>query len=182
MKMIDIPLKAGQPWPIGRGRVVRVLDALHPVTIKTQALNGKSNQETKLIANMGAEFVPFEKADIVSEFDQVVKIAYSELNIFDNRLGVESATVMQVVEPQKNRVLSNHIVDDSARIQVLAANPKRKKSLIKTSANVFFYNSEVGGSGVEIDGEFDDESNGELWAVAPAGQVRVVELIEINYS
>ena len=179
--MIDIPLKAGQPWPIGRGRVVRVLDALHPVTIKTQALNGKSNQETKLIANMGAEFVPFEKADIVSEFDQVVKIAYSELNIFDNRLGVESATVMQVLEPQKNRIIKSFIVDDSVRVQMLEENPKRKKALIKTNSDVMFYNSEVGGDGISIDGEFDDESNGELWAVAPAGQVRIVALIEINY-
>lgn len=180
MKMIDIPLKAGQSWPIGRGRVVRVLDALHPVTIKTQALNGKSNQETKLIANMGAEFVPFEKADIVSEFDQVVKIAYSELNIFDNRLGVESATVMQVLSPQVTRKINNFFVGTVNRVNVLAANPKRKKALIATGGEITFFDTEYSVEGFKIDGDFDEQSNSELWAIATtATNIRVMEF---NYA
>jgi hypothetical protein len=180
MKMLDIPLKAGQPWEIGRGRFVRVFDALYPVTIKTQALNGKSNQESKLIANMGAEFVPFSKADIVSEHDQIIRIAYSELHIFDNRLGVENATVMQVLSPQIKREINSYPVGETVRVQVLAASTKRKKALIATSGECVFYSSEAGGAGFKINGDFDELSNSELWVISSAGSVDV-EVMEFSY-
>jgi hypothetical protein len=181
MKMVNLPLKAGQPWPIGRGRYVRVFDALYPITIKTQALNGKSNQESQLITNMGAEFVPFDKADIVCEHDQVVKIAYSELPIFDNRIGVEAATIMQVLSPQVFRSINKYPVTDAVRVQILDANIKRKKALIATSNEVVFYSAQDGGSGFKINGDFDEISNTELWAVSSVGSSDI-EVMEFIYE
>lgn len=180
MQLLTIPLKANQTWPLNRGRFVRVFDALYPVTIKTQVNGTGSNQESKLIANMGAEFVPFERAELVSEKDQTVVLAYSELNIFDNRMGVESSTIMQTLSPQVARIISNYAVTDSARVKVLAANTKRKKALIATTAECVFYDSETGGAGFKINGDFDDSSNGELWALATTAAS--VEVMEFNYD
>lgn len=178
MQLLTIPLKANQPWPINRGRFVRVFDALYPVTIKTQVNGTGSNQETKLIANMGAEFIPFERATIVSEHDQTVVIAFSELPIFDNRMGVESSTVMQVLSPQVARNISTHAITNAARVKVLDANPKRKNALVAASAFCVFYDAETGGDGFTLNGDFDDASNGELWAVAiTAAEIEIMEFI-----
>lgn len=182
MKMLDIPLKAGMPWTIGRGRFVRVFDALYPITIKTQALNGKSNQETKLIANMGAEFVQFEKADIVSEHDQIIRIAYSELNIFDNRLGLDEATKMQVVSPQVVRTIDSFYIPNAERYKILDADVKRKKALIACRVECKFFTEETGNIGFTIDGDFDDYSNTELWVEAADGTTAIVDVMGFYYE
>lgn len=180
MKLLKIPLKAGQHLPIGRGRFVRVFDAVHPITIKTQALAGKSNQDTLMIANMGAEFVPFEKADLVSDYDQVILIAYSEMQIFDNRLGAENGTTLQTVAPQTTRLIENYAIDNSTRVKILNANTKRKNALVATNAEVTFYNDQAGGSGFKINGDFDEQSNSELWAIATSAAL--IEVMEFSHE
>lgn len=179
MQLLTIPLKADQPWPINRGRFVRVFDALYPVELKTQVNGTGSNQETKLIANMGAEFIPFERATIVSEYDQTITIAFSELPIFDNRMGVESSTIMQVLSPQVARNISNHAITNAARVKILDADTKRKSALVATTAECVFYDAETGGAGFKINGDFDETSNGELWAIATTAAN--VEVMEFTY-
>lgn len=166
MHLLKIPLQAGQPWPINRGRFVRVFDAVHPIEIKTTVLSSGSNQQTKLLANMGAEFTPFEKAELYSEKTQLVTIAYSELPIFDNRMGVEAATVLQVVSPQQIRRIDSFTVDNTKRTQILMADSKRVKALLSASQECEFFTTQTGGKGFKINGEFDDSGNNELWAVA----------------
>lgn len=178
MKKVTLNLKAGRPIPINRGRFVRVFDALHPIVVKTQTLGQFSNQESELIANTGAEFQLFESAEVVSEYDQKVVIAYSELMIFDNRLGVESATIMQTVSAQVEREIKSHQIT-AVRTKILTANPKRKKALIATRGVVTFYDAEVGGAGFKLDGDFDEQSNSELWASATSAAT--IDVMEFNY-
>lgn len=180
MKLLTIPLKAGQSWSINRGRFIRVFDAIYPVKIKTTVLSGGSNQETTLIANTGAEFTPFSKAELISDHDQTIRIAYSELLIFDNRLGVEAATVMQTVSPQTTRQISNLFVDNSGRVQILFANTKRKNALIATGGEVTFFDTQASVEGFKIDGDFDEQSNQELWAIADAGTN--IQVMEFSYE
>lgn len=166
MKLLTIPLQAGQTWPINRGRFIRVFDALYPVKIETTVLNGGSNQDTKMLANTGAEFTPFSKAVISSEKTQTVTIAYSELPIFDNRIGVADATVMQVVAPQIVRRIESFSVDSLERVKVLDSDIKRKSATVAAVGECTFFDAEVGGSGFKINGDFDDCGNNELWCIA----------------
>lgn len=177
MKLEIIALKADTPYTIGRGRVVRLLEAARPVKIETQALSTSDNQNGTLLANIGAEFKTFQTAQLMSESDQVITIAYSELEIYDNRLGVNGALIVESVS-RGAALCEMHNISLAAgvRVQILPADSRRRTALVSTTGPVVVYPSAAAATGFTVDGVLEHECSGELWAQAAA--VQTVEIVE----
>lgn len=176
MRIQKINLNADVPFVIGRGRYVRLLEAIEPVRIETQTLNEKSNQNGDLLANVGGEFFPFERATLISNIAQTVVIAYSELPIFDNRLGVNGALISEVVSKGAASVAIKNVALAAGRVEVLAGDVRRRTALINTSDEVTFYADATGGTGFVVDGVLEHECQGALYAEG-AGTVSVMEYL-----
>lgn len=177
MKLEIIALKADTPYTIGRGRVVRLLEAAYPVKIETQALSTSDNQNGTLLANIGAEFKTFQTAQLMSESDQVITIAYSELEIYDNRLGVNGALIVESVS-RGAALCEMHNISLAAgvRVQILTTDTRRRTALVSTTGPVVLYPSAAAATGFTVDGVLEHECSGELWAQAAAAQT--VEIVE----
>lgn len=177
MKLEKIALQAETPYTIGRGRVVRLLEAAHPVKIETQALSTQDNQNGTLLANIGAEFKTFRTAQLLSDFDQVITIAYSELEIYDNRLGVNGALIVESV-PRGAALCEMHNISLTAgvRVKILATDTRRRTALVSTTGPVVLYPSAAAVAGFTVNGVLEHESSAELWAQAAAAQT--VEIVE----
>lgn len=130
----ELPLKNGGLVGIGKGRYFRVLKASYPITIRTYGANG--TQEAEILANTGAEFEPFSRAEIFSEQDQNVVIAYSNLPIYDNRLGVDENTLLKLDAHRTATGLAELVAAGNNEVLTVPANPNRKSLIIQAgSAN-----------------------------------------------
>lgn len=181
MNLFTIQLRAGVAHLIGRGRYVRVFDAPGKIQIRTQALGSLANQTAYLIANMGCELNQFEQAELLSETDQTITIAWSELAIYDNRLGASEANTLQVVPPQVSRVISETTVTNAARVKILDANSKRKNAQLAIPGDVLLFDAQAGGAGFAFNGDFEEQANGELWAQAVGADV-VCSVMDYHYA
>lgn len=176
MKLLKVELKAGIPLTIGRGRFVRLLEAAFPVEIETQALETKGNEGGTLVSNVGAEFVPFERATLTSEKDQQITIAYSELQIYDNRLGVNGALIVESVPRGAALTKIAQKTLNSGRIELLAADSRRRTALLSTSSTIKVFTANSGGVGFTIDGVLEHESQAPLYAEG-SGEVEILEYL-----
>lgn len=176
MKIETLHLQAGIPQWIGRGRYVRVLSASHPVSLETLGIEGGENVHSRMPANIGAEFQAFEKAMVTSDVDQVVEIAYSERIIFDNRLGLDGALILETVERAASGCqIHNHDVTAEG-VEILSGSViNRRTALISTSQAIEVATSQ-GGTRFTVDGVLEHPASGELWAFG-AGQVQVMEYL-----
>lgn len=178
MKLVTLNLKAGIPQDIGRGRFIRILEALHPLNIETVGINSGANQTGLLLSNTGAEFDLFKSAFVTSGQDQTVKIMFSELNIFDNRLGVNDAVVLETVERAAVDYSINTYSADASGIEILSgAVTSRRVAVISTDGPVRISKTQ-GGPSFTVDGVLTHPASGALWASADSAvNVEVLEYL-----
>lgn len=178
MKLLTVELKAGIPRTIGRGRFVRMLEGQFPVEVETQALGTQSNETGKLVANIGAEFHTFERAVLTSEYDQQVTIAYSELAIYDNRLGVDGALIVETVARGTALVEIKSVpLVAGARAELVPIDARRRTAILSTTGPVKVFTTAAGGSGFSVDGVLDHESQAALYAEGDGVTVEVMEYL-----
>lgn len=178
MKILSVELKAGIPRTIGRGRFVRMLEGQFPVTIETQALSTKSNDTGTLMANIGAEFNTFERATLTSEYDQTVVIAYSELPIFDNRLGVDGGLIVETVAKGAAQVeIKTVALTAGNRTELVPVDARRRTALMSTTGPVTVFTAAAGGTGFSVDGVLDHESQAALYAEGDGVSVEIMEYL-----
>ena len=179
MKVEKLALFAGVPHTIGRGRFVRLLEAAFPISIESQALQTKDNQTGKLLAHIGAEFKLFETAQIISEQDQVIIIAYSEMQIFDNRLGVNGALIVESVQRGAATMeTAVHELQAGQRVEILPADGRRRTALVSTTGPVKIYPAQASLVGFTVDGVLEHECSAALWGEAEAAvTVEVMEYL-----
>ena len=177
--LLNIPLKAGIPLQIGRGRFVRLLEAAFPVAIETQTLEQKDNKNGDLLANVGAEFPLFESAMVTSEADQTITLAYSELAIYDNRLGVNGNLVIESISRGASEIAINEYpLTAGTRVQIMAPDARRRTALVTTETTASVYVDGVATAGFTVDGVLEHECTAELWVESASDQnVTVMEYL-----
>lgn len=178
MKLETLHLKAGIPQWIGRGRYVRVLSASHPIALETMGLDGGENVHSRMPANIGAEFQAFEKAMITSDVDQVVEIAYSERIIFDNRLGVDGALILETVDRACSDFNVSSVTVGPSGLEVLSGAVTNRRSAIISPAGPIRIAKTQGGTSFTVAGVLNHEASGSLWASADSDtEVEILEYL-----
>lgn len=186
MKILELNLKAGEPQQIGRGRYVRLLQASGKVEIVTQTLGDKANQNGELIENVGAEFFKFETAQLLSDTDQKIKIAVSELMIFDNRMGVNSDSAILVKSVTANSYNIRTVeVNDTIPMPILASDSNRIYAEIYSDYKLLLANMNIQSQDdvIEIDkGKYVFKSTSQLKAglssaITSRAKIKIIEYL-----
>lgn len=119
---------------IGKGRFFRVLKSSYPIEIRTYTASGET-QSSELLANTGGEFKPFARAEITSAYAQTIIVAYSDLPIFDNRLGVDDNTLLRVDGNRTATGLPALVAGVAGEVLTVPANPDRKSLVLQAAAS-----------------------------------------------